>query len=221
MSDAFRTRAGAVALVAAPALTLVAHLVQATPTRHDTASELASIAAHPARYQFSGLLGFVSLVLFVPALLTMASPLWERRPRVAMVGLAMSITGLMALASLMGSGPVSLAMARAAGGDRAVMVELTDRYESSWLVLVWVLLMIVGWSIGPVVLGVALWRSGFPAAVPVLLAGAVVLAVLDAGRWPLAAGFALTCAGMALVAVRVWPRPLARDAAGERRRVSV
>jgi hypothetical protein len=221
MSDRFRTRAGAVALVAAPALTLAAHLVQATPVRHDTASELASIAAHPGRYQLSGLLGFVSLVLLVPALLTMASPLWERRPRVALVGLSMSITGLLALVSLMGSGPVSLAMTRAARGDRTVMVALTDRYESSWLVLVWVLLMIVGYSLGPVVLGVGLWRSGFSGLVPLLLVGGVVLAVLDAGRWPLAAGFAMTCAAMTLVAVQIWPGAPADDVAGERQRLAV
>ena len=104
------------------------------------------------------------MVLFVPAFLAMAAPLWERRPRVAAVGLTMSVTGLFALVSLMGSGPVSLAMSGAT--DRAVMVEATDRYESSWLVLVWVLLMVVGYSLGPVVLGFGLWRSGFPVAVP-------------------------------------------------------
>src|SRR4051794_933647 len=214
MSDLFHLRAGAVALVAAPALTLAAHLVQATPGQHDTVSELASIAAHPLRYQLSGLLGFISLVLFVPALLTMARPLRESRPRLADVGLAMSITGLLALVSLMGSGPVTLAMTHA--GDRAAMVALTDRYESSWLVLVWVLLMIVGYSLGPVVLGFGLWRSGFPVAVPVLLLGGVVLAVLDAGRLPLAGGFALTFVAMTLVALRIWPHTPAPDAAGVR-----
>ena len=215
MSDRVRIRAGALALVAAPALTLAAHLVQATPAQHDTVSELASIAAHPVRYQVSGLLGFVSMVLFLPALLAMARPLWERRPRLAFVGLAMSVTGLLALVSLMGSGPISLAMTRAARGDGADMVALTDRYESSWLVLVWVLLMVIGYSLGPVVLGVGLWRSGFPGAVPLLLTGGVVLAVLDAGRLPLAAGFALTWAGMALVALRVWSRTPVAVAGGE------
>jgi hypothetical protein len=101
------------------------------------------------------------------------------------------------------------------------MVALTDRYESSWLVLVWVLLMVVGYSLGPVVLGVGLWRSGFPVAVPLLLVAGVALAVLDAGRWPLAAGFALTLAGMSLVAVRVWSRTRVPDAAGERQGLAV
>jgi hypothetical protein len=219
MSHPSGQRLGAVALVAAPALTLAAHLAQATPGRHDTASELASIAAHPGRYQVSELLGFLAMVLFVPAFLAMAAPLWERRPRVAAVGLTMSVTGLFALVSLMGSGPVSLAMSGAT--DRAVMVEATDRYESSWLVLVWVLLMVVGYSLGPVVLGCGLWRSGFPVAVPLLLGGGVVLAVADAGRWPLAAGFALTLAGMSLFAVRVWPRTRVPDAAGERQGLAV
>jgi hypothetical protein len=51
--------------------------------------------------------------------------------------------------------------------------------------------------------------SGLPLAVPLLLLGGLVLAVLDAGRWPLAAGFALTASGMAVVAVRTWPRTVA------------
>ncbi len=204
MSDSLRTRGGAVALVAAPALVLAAHLLQATPSRHDTASELASIAAHPDRYQASQAVGVLSLVLFVPAFLSMARPLWRTSPRLAVTGVSMSVAGLVALALLMGSGPLSLAMTELPAADRAEMVALTDRYEGSLLVGVCALLMVVGYSLGPVVLGVGLWRAGFPAAVPLLLLGGVVLAALDAGRWPLAAGFALTTAGMGLVALRLW-----------------
>jgi hypothetical protein len=54
-----------------------------------------------------------------------------------------------------------------------------------------------------------------------LLVGGVVLAVLDAGRWPLSAGFAMTCAAMTLVAVQVWPATPVDDVAGERQRLAV
>ena len=210
----FRARATAACLVTAPALVLAAHLAQATPTQHDTASELASIAAHPDRYQASAALGFVAVLLYVPALLGLAAPLRAERPRLALTGLSMSVSGLLALASLMGSGPVSLAMADASA-DRAAMIALTDRYESGVLVGVWGLLMVLGWSLGPIVLGFGLWRSGFSPAVPALLVAGLVLQVLDAGRWPLALGFACTTAALALVAVRTWASAPVPEAAGE------
>ena len=110
------------ALVAAPLLTLAGSLVQAAPTGHGTAAELASIAAHPMRYQVAGFLGFASMVLFVPGLLALAGLVRPGRPRWAATGLAMSVTGLLALTSLMGSGPVSQALAQAPG--RAAMVHV-------------------------------------------------------------------------------------------------
>jgi hypothetical protein len=220
MSDVVRTRILAASLVAAPALTLAAHLVQATPAQHDTASELAAIAAHPGRYQAASALGFLSMVLFVPAFWAMARPLWDRRPGWAATGLSLSIVGLLALVSLMGSGPMSLAMVDASA-DRAQMIALTDRYESTALVGVWSLLMVVGYSIGPVVLGWALWRCGLSWAVPALLTGGLVVMMLDAGRWPLALGFALTCAGMSVVAGHVWSHPSVPGATGVRQGLAV
>jgi hypothetical protein len=202
MTSTARPRACALALAVAPALTLAAHLVQATPSQHDTASELASIAAHPGSYQVASALGFLALVLVLPGLLAMAGPLWGSRPRWATTGLSMSVVGLLALVSLMGAGPVSLAMAQAP--DRDAMVALTDRYESTVLYGVWVLLMVIGYSLGPVVLAIGLWRAGFSWTVPALFAGGLVVTMLDAGRWPLAAGFALTWLGACVVAARLW-----------------
>jgi len=187
------------ALVAAPVLVLVASLTQASPNAHDTASELASIAAAPGRYQVSGAIGWCAMVLYVPALIALARPLWRSRRRLAGIGLGMSMTGLVALISLMGSGPVSLAMAQAP--ERAAMIRVVDAYESAPLTVVWMLVMVLGFSLGPVLLGFGLWRSGFPLAVPVLLLLGLIVQMLDAGRWPLALGYALTAAGMTLVAV--------------------
>lgn len=196
-------RLGMLALVAAPLLTLAADLVQVSPTAHDTGSELDSIAAHPTSYQLAAVLGFCAMVLYVPALVTLARPLWSARPRLALVGISLSVSGAMALTSLMGSGPVSLALARAE--DRAAMMRVTDAYESMPVTSMWVLLMILGFSLGPIVLAVGLWRSGYPWAVPVLLVVGLVVQMADAGRWPLAAGYALTAAGMTAAAVRMWP----------------
>jgi hypothetical protein len=202
MTSHTRVRACALALAVAPALTLAAHLVQATPAQHDTASELASIGAHPASYQLATGLGFVALVLLLPGFLGMARPLWVSRPRWALTGLSMSVLGLLALVALMGAGPVSLAMAQAP--DREAMVALTDRYESSVLYGVWVLLMVVGYSLGPVVLALGLWRAGFSWTAPALFVAGLLVTMLDAGRWPLAAGFTLTWLGACVVAARLW-----------------
>ena len=191
-----------VALVLAPTLVLVAHLLQAAPVAHDTASELASIAASPLRYQASGSVGFCAVVLYVPGLIAMATPVRAARPWLGGVGLGLSITGLLSLTSLMGSGPVSLAMAQAP--ERAAMIRVTDAYESAPLTVAWMLLMLVGFSLGPVVLGIGLWRSGFTIVIPVLLATGLVVQMLDAGRWWLALGYALSAAGMTLAAATIW-----------------
>jgi hypothetical protein len=188
--------------VAAPVLVLVADLVQPSPAGHDTASELASIAADPGRYQLSAAVGWCAMLLYVPALLTLARPARRTCPRLAGTGLVLAVAGLIALVSLMGSGPVSLAMAQAP--DRAAMVQVTDAYESAPLTLAWMLLMVIGFSLGPVLLGFALWRSGFSLAVPALLLAGIVVQMMDAGRWPLALGYALTAAGMAVVAATLW-----------------
>ena len=46
----------------------------------------------------------------VPALLGLARPIWSVYTKTALVGVSMSITGLLALVALMGSAPVSVAM---------------------------------------------------------------------------------------------------------------
>lgn len=197
-------RLGRVALVVAPLLMLAAQLVQVSPAAHDTASELSSIAGNSGRYQLSGLVGFVACVLFVPAFLTMAAPLRQHRPRWAAIGLGLSLTGLMALVSLMGSGPVSQALAEAPNRGAAIVV--VDVFEGLPLPTLWMVLMLVGFVLGPVVLGVGLWRVGASWLVPGLLVAGLIVQMADLGRWPLAAGYALSAAGFALAARPLTPR---------------
>lgn len=202
MTSRTRNRLCALALLIAPGLVLAGHLLQATPAQHDTASELASIAAHTARADASAAVGFAGLLLYLPGILGVARALVDRGSRLAATARAMSIAGLVALVALMGSSPVTSAMV-APTADRQQMIALTDRYESTPLVGVWVALMILGWSLGLVLLGVALWRGGWTVAIPLALAAGLALMVADAGRWPLAAGFACTWLGMGLAAKRL------------------
>ena len=87
------SRPALLALALAPTLVLVASLVQASPAAHDTASELASIAAAPLRYQVSAAIGFCATLLFVPGLLALAAPVRRTRPVLGAVGLGLSLTG--------------------------------------------------------------------------------------------------------------------------------
>ncbi len=191
-------RFGRLALVVAPLLLLAAQLVQVPPAAHDTASELASIAGSTGRYQLAGALGFAACVLFVPALATMAASLRPSRPRWSAVGLTMSVTGLVALVSLMGSGPVSQALAQAP--DRAAAIAVTDTYEGLPLTTLWMVLSLLGFVLGPVVLGAGLWRAGATWLVPALLVAGVLVQMADLGHWALAAGYLLSAAGFALAA---------------------
>jgi hypothetical protein len=198
-----RTKVCGLAMFVAPGLMLAGHLVQSTPARHDTASELSSIAAHTGRADASVALGFLGLLVSVPALFGLARPLLDRGSRLAVVGLGLGVAGLLSLVALMGSSPVTAAMVSPVA-DRAQMVGLTDRYESAPIVTVWVVLMVLGWSLAPVVLGFALWRrAGRGLMVPVALSAGLGLAVADAGRWPLAAGFACTWVGMGIAGWRL------------------
>jgi hypothetical protein len=192
---------GRAALVLAPLLVLAGHLTQVSPTAHDTSSELSSIAAATGRYQLAGLIGFASAVLFLPALLAMTGLLRPSRPRWAAVGGALSLTGLLALVSLEGSGPVSQALAESS--DRAAAIAVTDAYEGLPLTNLWVVLMLLGYVVGPVVLGIGLWRAGASWGVPVLLVAGLLVQMADLGRWPLALGFLLTTAGFAACATRL------------------
>lgn len=206
---------GRLSLVAAPLLMLAAQLVQASPAAHDTAAELSSIAGNAGRYQLAGLIGFVACVLFVPALLTMAAPLRRQRPLWGALGLGLSLTGLLALVSLMGSGPVSLALAEAP--DRAAAIDVVDAYEGLPLPMLWMLLMLVGFVLGPVVLGIGLWRVGASWVVPALLVAGVVVQMADLGRWPLTLGYLLSAAGFVVASRPVAPRARPGDDVRESR----
>ena len=193
------SRFGLVTLVTAPVLMLAATLVQVPPPTHDTAAELSSIAGHVGRYELSAALGFLSLLLYLPALSTLATGARRARPRLVAVGLALSVTGVMALTSLMGSGPMSQALAT--DTDRAVAVRITDAYESLPLPTAWMVLMLLGFVLGPLLLGLALGRAGHTWWVLGLLVAGVVVQMADAGRWAMALGYLLTAAGFAVAAV--------------------
>lgn len=142
------------------------------------------------------------MLLFVPGLLAFARLVRPARPRLAAVGLSMSMAGLLALTSLMGSGPVSQALAEAP--DRAAMVDVVDAYESLPLTGLWMVLMLIGWVLGPLVLAFGLWRAGGPWAVPALLVAGVLAQVINDDPLNVAVGLGLNAVGLAVAALHGW-----------------
>lgn len=194
------TRANA-SLFIGPGLLLAAHLVQLTPSAHDTASELASLDAADARALWSTVVGFAGVIVTVAGLVALGRRL--QPSRLATVGTAMSVVGGFALTALLGSSPLMISVATSEG-PQDLLVRIADGSESSWVTGVWVGLMLLGWTLGPVVLAVSLWRAGGSWVPLVLLVLGVVLMVLDLGRWELAAAFAATWSGLAYAA---WTTP--------------
>ena len=84
------------------------------------------------------------------------------------------------------------------------MVDVTDAYEGLPLTSAWVMLMLLGWLLGPLVLGFGFWRAGGTWAVPALLAAGLVAQFLDDDPRVLALGFVLTTAGFSVAAVSGW-----------------
>ena len=191
---------GLVALVACASLVLVAHLVQASSgcPRHrlGVGIDRRLASALPG----SGTVGFCAVLLYVPGLIALAhrpgGSTLAGRHRPGAVDHRPA-----ALASLMGSGPVSLAMAQAREGrddprDRRLRVGPPDRRldaaDAGRLLP------------GP---GGARHRSvaiGLPIVSPSCSRRVLWCRCLDAGRWWLALGYALSAAGMTLAAATIW-----------------
>ncbi|HVE99010.1 MAG TPA: hypothetical protein VNA12_07505 [Mycobacteriales bacterium] len=195
-----RRRVAGVTLIVAPLLPLAAHVIQPAHAQ-DTASELANQAANNGRYTASTLLGLAFAFLAVPALFGLAHPLRATRPRLANGALALALAGAIATAVFLGTGLVGLAMTDGAVGlDAAAKVQ--DGYEGTVAFGVLLGLMIIGTSFAPLALLIGLWRAGWSRLLPIAGGASLLLFVADAGKWPLAAGFALTAIAWGAVGVR-------------------
>jgi hypothetical protein len=94
-------RATVAALVLAPALFLADNFIHPTEyERGNEARQLAEIAAHHERWQLAHLLGFLSILVFTAAVLGLAFLVRRRQPRLGLWAGALSVTGLLGLASV-------------------------------------------------------------------------------------------------------------------------
>ena len=192
--DRFEQLLAGLCLVLAP-LFLLASAAVSPPLKSDQGEQLAVIAQHPDRWYMFSVLGLVSSILLVPALLGLIRILRDRAPGLAYLG-----GGLMMLGNVVSVGDwmsnlVQWQMA-VPGANRGAMTALLTRFDetagsafplqlSGLALLVGTTLLAVGlyraravpaWSAFGLVVGILANMAGFIAAsVPLLIVSSAVL----------------------------------------------
>src|SRR5258708_17900275 len=87
------TTAGALALLAAPILVIVATLAQPTLSG-DAAKQVAALTDHRGAMITGMALGLIAVVLLIAGIIWLALALAPRAPRLAMIGGALGVFGL-------------------------------------------------------------------------------------------------------------------------------
>ena len=206
LSDAHHTRkmvAGA-CMMLAPVLLLVSTIVR--PELHDgTAAQLGEIAAHPDAWYAAELIGLLSIVLAVPAVLGLMHMLRERRVADGHVGGGMALLGLLAFTGLTAVGMVAWL---GATGDAASTAAVLERFEETAGSMIPFYLGSFLWATGMCVLAFGLFsaRAVSPITAACLAAGGIALVVgfAAAMSWLVIVGAALTAVGFCPIGYAVW-----------------
>ena len=200
------TRPQAVALVAAPAVAVLARLLT-TPwyqddNEPDDARVLTEIADAVGRNQVGAVLALLSGVLFAVAAIVVAQIVRARSPRVAWAGVVLACFGAFGLALF--SAFVATFTVIAEHDDREAMLELMAQFTDSPISGVSYLVLILG-ALGWLILGYGLYRSKViarAAAVLSALGGAGVMLTTPGPLTSFITGSAVLCLlGFAWVAV--------------------
>lgn len=182
-------------LVAAPVVAIVARFVWVPMDDDDMTQYMVELAKDPARANVGALLMMLSALLLVPAILELAAIVRHRRPALARVAAAMTITGAFGMAALCTVTLIATQLARQP--DQAAMAALWEEALNSTSGEFVFLAVLVG-VVGFFVLSVGLYRSGDvpkPAAVLVGIGGATTLFTSGGPMRPLL----ITAAALALV----------------------
>ena len=208
LSDAHHTRkmvAGA-CMMLAPVLLLVSTIVR--PELHDgSAAQLAEIAAHRDAWYAAALIGLVSIVLAVPAVLGLMHMLRERRVADGHIGGGMALLGLLAFMGLTAVSMVAWQMA-APGGDLVASAATLERFEETAGTMIPFYLGSFLWATGLFVLALGLYsaRAVSPISAACLAVGGIALVVgfAAAMSWLTIVGAALTAVGLCPIGYAVW-----------------
>ena len=215
-----RTAAGTCSIVA-PLLMLAA---DALGSRGQTSqsSFLDAIAVHPGANEASIVVAVYGFLVTVPAVIDIMHLLRDRAVALGHVGGALMLLGLVSFAFVAGTEYINVA-ASSPAANRDEMLALNERVGGSIGYNIVNSTEIVGYVLGLIVLGVALYRARTVNRVfPVLLiAGAVVRLVGAAQLLTVIVGDALILAAFVAVGVAIlrqsdleWERPPASRSAG-------
>lgn len=195
-------RAAAVSLIAAPLLGLpTSQIWPDNPI--DPADRLGVIAENSGRYVAANLMTVLMIVLFVPAILGLVHLLRGRKPRLSHVGGALAGLGIVGWSGVTALTSIEVEMAKAA--DRAAMVDLAERFQSSVGPAVFLVMFLLGLFVGLIVLAIGLWRAGLVRAwVPIAVVAAVVIDVVaSTEQLAVAVVWGLLTAALGSVGLRV------------------
>ena len=184
-----RTIAGAVALLAAPIIVIVATLAQPTLS-DDAASQVAALDGHRGAMITGMALSSIAVVLLIAGIIWFALALAPRAPRLAMAGGVLGVFGLLAV--LFENGVAAAFPAIAGGLDRIQAAYVLDRIHSGAITTLGPL-SIIG-DIGLALLGLAAVKAGAPR----WAGAAIAIGALAAG-----AGFATGTKALVIIAFAV------------------
>jgi hypothetical protein len=197
LSDAhhFRKMVAGICMVLAPLLALVSGIVQPDP-KIDEGKELAVVASNLDAWYLATLIGLVSIVLAVPAVLGLMHMLREREVAWGHVGGGLGVLGLLAYTGLTTLGLVQWQMAST--GNTGAMTDLLHRLNHTTGVMLPFAIGAVAFGVGLICLAIGLYRaryvhswmslclavaaacivvSGFTASAPVFIFGAAFMLV--------------------------------------------
>jgi hypothetical protein len=152
----FRRTVAGLCLLAAPLLFAAAEI--APQSSGSAAAQLANFAQHRDQLLAGLLLGIASSMVFVPALFGLLHQIRERGVVYAHIAAAMIVYGVVAAAALWGVNATFWVMAKP-GMNRSAMVTLLNGIEHAPAVGAPLLASHYLFTLGVVLLGVAVWRA--------------------------------------------------------------
>jgi len=194
------TRPKAACLVAAPLVAVIARLL-GTPWLEEPGEYLTELSRHTGRSDVGAELTLLSALLFIPAVLTLAALVRDRR-RISVVGGALAVAGAVGLAAVSIASLVAGQMARL--DNRDAMVDLWDRILAEPPMQVFPLLLAAG-AVGLATLAVGLYRTRAVPRLAAVLVGvggaASMLTSVGPVRAAVVGAAAVALAGFAWIAV--------------------
>jgi hypothetical protein len=207
----FRQVGSAVCLAAFPLLLLVGESVGPWNVGDDTAETLRIAGANVSTTNLADILMFVAILASVPGFLALMRLTRDGAPVVSLSGGILAVSGYVAGMLQVIASQYNLTMSQ--GTDPAAMVTALEN-SPAWVLGPVLVTFLVGMLLGPILLGVAVWRSqAGPLWTGIAL---IVSSVTGLGshivmlRWVDQAGLVLMTAATVALALRITAIPVAQ-----------